>query len=148
MDPEALLAAHAGPRLPLIAASHLRLTGRPLLADGEGLWSASFVLLAHGLEPDPIFFYGNRRALELFEVTAEELIRMPSRRSAETPDRAERARLLDQVAGRGFIDDYAGVRVSASGQRFRIERATVWNLADASGEVHGQAAAFSSYTRL
>lgn len=148
MDPESFLAAHAGARLPLIAESYLRLTGRPLTCAGEGLWSAGFVLLAHGLEADPIFFYGNRGALELFEVTAEELIRMPSRRSAEAPDHAERARLLEQVAARGFIEDYAGVRVSASGKRFRIERATVWNLADASGAVHGQAAAFSDYAHL
>ena len=148
MDPESFLAAHAGSRLPLIAESHLRLTGRPLLGDGEGLWSARQVLLAHGFEADPLFFYGNRRALELFEVSAKALIRMPSRLSAEVPDRAERTRLLDQVARRGFIEDYAGVRVSASGKRFRIERATVWNLVDACGAVHGQAAAFASYVRL
>jgi hypothetical protein len=145
-DAEAFLAAHAGARLPLIAESHARLTGRPLLGPGQSLWEAPFVLLAHGLGTDPVFFYGDRRALELFEVSAEELIRMPSRLSAEAPDRAERARLLDQVARHGFIGDYAGVRVSASGRRFRIEQATVWNLIDAAGRAHGQAAAFSKWS--
>jgi hypothetical protein len=42
----------------------------------------------------------------------------------------------------GFIDDYAGTRISATGRRFRIERAVVWNLIDAAGVRHGQAAMF------
>jgi hypothetical protein len=73
---------------------------------------------------------------------------MPSRLSAETPDRAARARLLDAVSRQGFIADYAGVRVAASGRRFRIERATVWNLVDAAGAAQGQAAAFADWTAL
>lgn len=148
----AWLAARAGARLALIAESHARLTGRPLLGaapfSAQGLWRAPFALLAHGTEADPVFFYGNRLALELFELTAQELVAMPSARSAEAPDRAERARLLDEVGRKGFIEDYAGVRVSASGRRFRIERAIVWNLADGAGGVQGQAAAFDRWTRL
>jgi hypothetical protein len=148
MDPaEQILAARAGPRLALIAQSFARLTGRPLL-DGTTLWTAPLVLLAHGTQPDPIFFYGNALAMELFEVTAAQLVAMPSRLSAQTGDRAERARLLDQVSRHGFIDDYAGVRVSATGRRFRIEQATVWNLIDEAGALHGQAAAFARWTRL
>jgi len=144
------LTASAGPRLALIAESFARLTGRPLLSDAgaQALWTAPFVVLAHGTEADPVFFYGNRTALALFEVSAEQLLAMPSRLSAEAPDRRERARLLDQVARHGFIADYAGVRVSASGRRFRIERATVWNLVDAAGGLHGQAAAFADWTPL
>src|SRR5690349_19634177 len=91
-----LLCANAGPRLELIVESHQRLTGRPLLPDGggpEALWAAPFVVLAHGTEADPVFFYANRTALGLFEVTAEQLLAMPSRLSAEAPDRNERARL-------------------------------------------------------
>lgn len=144
------LTASAGPRLELIVQSFARLTGRPLLAGGgaDALWTAPFVVLAHGTEADPVFFYGNRLALELFEVTADQLLAMPSRLSAEAPDREARARLLDEVSRNGFIADYAGVRISATGRRFRIERATVWNLLDAAGERHGQAAAFSEWTRL
>jgi hypothetical protein len=142
-----LLAQSAGPRLALIAESFERLTGQPL-ASGLDLWTAPFVVLAHGMQPDPLFFYANRLGLELFEVTAGQLLAMPSRLSAETGDRAERARLLDEVSRRGFIDDYAGVRVSASGRRFRIEQATVWNLIDEAGRLHGQAATFARWTRL
>jgi hypothetical protein len=149
---EAFMAASAGPRLSLIAESFARLTGRPLLeaaaVSSQALWRAPFALLAHGTQADPLFFYGNRLALELFEVEAEALVRMPSRRSAEAPEQAERARLLATVARDGFIDDYAGVRVSARGRRFRIEQATVWNLIDAAGVAHGQAAAFARWTPI
>jgi hypothetical protein len=149
---EQLLADSAGPRLALIPESFARLTGRPLLGatppTPAALWRAPMVILAHGVEADPVFFYGDAMALELFELSAEQLLRTPSRLSAETPDRAERARLLGQVSRRGFIDDYAGVRVSSTGRRFRIEQATVWNLIDATGALHGQAAAFAHWTRL
>lgn len=147
-----VLTASAGPRLTLIAESFARLTGRALLAETQALedaaWDADFVLLAHGAEPDPRFFYGNRRALQLFELTPGQLVGMPSRLSAEAPDRAARAALLDEVARRGFIENYAGVRIARSGRRFRIAGATVWNLIDATGALHGQAAAFSEWTRL
>ena len=146
------MAASAGTRLALIAESYRRLTGRPLLdrpsPSPADLWTAPFVLLAHGTQADPIFFYGDRLALELFELTAEAFLLTPSRLSAEADDRGERERLLDQVRRRGYIDDYAGVRVSASGRRFRIEQATVWNLIDADGALHGQAARFERWTRL
>jgi hypothetical protein len=148
VDAESFLAASAGPRLALIAESFARLIGRPLVARPEDVWSTPFVVLAHGVQDDPVFFYGNRAALELFELTPKALVVMPSRLSAEPLDREARARLLDAVARKGFIEDYAGVRVSAMGRRFRIERATVWNLIDAPGRLHGQAAAFADWTRL
>jgi hypothetical protein len=151
-DAETFLAASAGARLALIAESYHRLTGRDRFGDAPlaaaSLWTAPFALLAHGAEADPIFFYGDRLALELFEMSPEQLVRTPSRLSAEPGDRSERARLLDEVSRRGFIEDYAGVRVSKHGRRFRIEQATVWNLVDSEGAIHGQAAAFAAWTRL
>lgn len=136
----------------LLADSHLRLTGRALIdtsADdtllAQHLWDAPFVLLSHGTEPDPVFNYANRAAQTLFE---HALIGLPSRLSAEAPLREARARLLERVHRDGYIDDYAGVRVSASGRRFRIEQATVWNVVDAAGWLHGQAAAFSRWIEL
>ena len=131
------------------------LTGRDLIdpalspeAAADALFHAPFVVLSHDAAPDPILTYGNRQALELFELTWEELIQMPSRLTAEAPDRAERARLLAQVAAQRFIDDYSGVRISRTGQRFRIERATVWNLTDDRGQVCGQAATFREWRSL
>jgi hypothetical protein len=143
------LEVSAGPRLALIVDSYRRMTGRALPLGAEGdLWTAAAGVVAHGTEDDPIFFYGNRRALALFELTAEQLLAMPSRLSAEPGEREERARLMARVARDGFIDDYAGVRISRGGRRFRIEQATVWNLVDAEGVLHGQAAAFPRWTRL
>jgi hypothetical protein len=139
-------------RLALIAESFARLTGRPLVSSGtsvtDALWEAPAVIVAHGTEPDPVFFYGNRLALAVFEMDRIAFAQMPSRLSAEALLREERARLLERVARDGFIDDYAGVRVSSTGKRFRIEQAVVWNLVDAQGVCHGQAATFDRWTPL
>lgn len=131
------------------------LTGRHLIdptltpeAAAEALFQAPFVVLSHNADPDPLLTYGNQAALTLFALTWEDLIQMPSRLTAEAPDRAERARLLAEVAARGYIDDYSGVRISRTGQRFRIERATVWNLTDAAGQRCGQAATFREWRYL
>ncbi len=135
------------PRLPLLADSYRRLTGRRLVAPGpdifRALWEAPRVIVAHGTEDDPVFFYGNRLALELFALDFEAFSRLPSRLSAEPLARAERARLLERVRLDGFIDDYAGVRIAADGRRFRIAGATVWNLIDPHGVLYGQAACFA-----
>lgn len=133
-------------RIALVAESHARLLGRPLVDPGPdvvaALWAAPLAIVAHGVESDPLFFFGNAAALEAFETDAEAFIRMPSRLSAEAPLRQERQALLDRVTANGFIDDYAGIRISAKGRRFRIGPATVWNLLDAKGTRHGQAACF------
>jgi hypothetical protein len=135
-------------RLLLIAESFQRLIGRPLVAGSDvatSLWTAPYVVVAHGTEADPVFFYGNRRALDVFEMDFEAFTRLPSRYSAEPLVRDERARLLARVSRDGFIDDYSGMRISATGKRFRIEQAVVWNLIDASGVCHGQAATFDRW---
>jgi len=128
------------------------LTGRDLIdptlspeAAAEALFHAPFVVLSHAAAADRLLTYGNRAALELFALTWEELTQMPSRLTAEAPDRAERARWLAQVAARGFIDDYAGVRIARTGRRFLIQRATVWNLTDDQGRRCGQAATFREW---
>jgi hypothetical protein len=137
-------------RLALVAASFARLVGRPLVDQPtpERLWNAPCVIVAHGSESDPVFFYGNRRALEVFEMDFAGFSQLPSRYSAEPLARGERARLLERVSRDGFIDDYSGVRISATGRRFRIEQAVVWNLVDEQGLCHGQAATFDRWVVL
>ncbi len=127
-------------------------TGRELLPDvsepvelAQKVFEAPFVVVSHGTEADPILNYGNRAALALWEMSWEELTRTPSRLTAEAPNREERAKLLEAVARRGFIDDYSGVRISKTGRRFRISRATVWNLLAADGKPCGQAAMFDRW---
>jgi len=111
----------------------------------QKVFESPFVVVSHGTETDPVLNYGNAAALALWEMTWEELTRTPSRLTAEAPSREERARLLDAVTRRGFIDDYSGVRISKNGRRFRIRRATVWNLLTADGKPCGQAAMFDKW---
>jgi hypothetical protein len=106
------------------------------------------VIVAKGTEADAIFFLGNRAALDRFEVTREAFTAMPARLSAEPMLREELQTLLDRVSRDGFIDDYSGIRISATGRRFRIEQATVWNLIEDQGAVHGQAATFDRWVDL
>jgi hypothetical protein len=104
------------------------------------LFNAPFSLLSHGLEDDPIFNFGNQAALSLFEYNWDAFTQLPSRLSAKPIDQVERQRLLDAVSQHGYIDNYAGIRIAASGREFLIENAAVWNVIDKNGSYCGQAA--------
>jgi len=139
----------------LLLESFAKLLGRELVSregsaaeQTERLFHAPFVVVSHGTQVDPILNYGNAAALALWEMTPEQLTQTPSRLTAEPLHRDERARLLERTRRDGYVDDYSGVRISASGKRFRIERAIVWNLTDAAGTHLGQAATFDSWTPL
>lgn len=130
-------------------------TGRDLIqrggdatAEAERLLAAPFVVVSHGVETDPILNYGNRVALALWEMSAIELIRTPSRLTAESVLREAREKLLKQTARDGFVDGYEGVRISATGKRFRISNVTIWNVTDGAGKPAGQAATFARWTFL
>ncbi len=132
-----------------------RLTGRelcdPVLNDTEAarwIFQAPFVVASHDTADDPVFYYANKAALDLFEMTWTEFTSLPSRKSAELPDRAERARLLAEVTEKGFIHDYSGLRIAKSGRRFRIANAIVWNLADDDGTPRGQAVIFDQWQHV
>jgi hypothetical protein len=133
-------------RLALLAASYDRLAGIPLVPAGhdevEALWHHPAAIVAHDTADDPIFFFGNRAALGAFGFDFEAFTRLPSRLSAEPGLRAEREALLARVTAEDIIRDYSGVRISATGRRFRIDRAVVWNLIDERGRRQGQAAMF------
>lgn len=135
-----------------LSRSFARLMGRPLAGIdsedpslGEQLFHSSAVIVSHDTQDDPIFNYANQQALDLFEMTWPQFTQLPSRHSAEQPNREERARLLHQVTTHGFIDNYRGIRISATGQRFMINNAIVWNLYDEQDHYYGQAATFSDW---
>jgi hypothetical protein len=139
--------------------SYKLLTGNdlfPLFEEGyesknrnvERIQSASFVLVSHGLGPDPLFNYANPNALNLFEISWDELLKMPSRLSAETINQDERAKLLNTVNRQGYIENYSGIRISAKGRRFRINQAVVWNIIDDKGKYFGQGAMFKDWDFL
>jgi hypothetical protein len=151
-------------RLRLIVESYRRLTGKELMGAASAaispqcndtfatevaptilrhaLWNAPRAIVAHGTEADPVFFYGNRLALELFGMGFEEFARLPSRLSAEPLAQEAREKLLEQVMRQGYVDGYSGVRIAKDGSRFTIADCTVWNLADKAGGLRGQAAVF------
>lgn len=114
----------------------------------ERRFLSPFVVTCHGNEADPIFCYGNQKALELFETDWDTLIKMPSRQSAEQMHRSERTEMLKRALQQGFIDDYQGIRISTKGIRFRIENCTIWNVQDSKGNPFGQAASFAHWQIL
>ncbi len=147
--------AWASDHVDLLLASYARLTGRTLYAGEESgrararaVFEAPFVLLSHGVEPEPLFNYANLAALTLFELSWAQCVQTPSRESAEAAGQDARERFMQSVRERGFVDDYSGVRIASSGRRFRIEGATVWNVIDAAGRYHGQAATFARWRDL
>ena len=138
----------------ILAESYKQLLGRELIDVAgteqlaQALFHAPFVLVSHGIQADPILNYGNQTALKLWSMSWSEFIKTPSRLTAEPVNRATRIAMLEQAATQGYIDNYQGIRISRTGKRFLIERATIWNLSDESGQKCGQAAIFSDWTWL
>ncbi|BAN27907.1 MEKHLA domain-containing protein [Caballeronia insecticola] len=141
----------------LLSESYARLLGTPLVPGEENTpaeaarWlyeDAPFGVLAHDTQADPVFVYGNLRAQRLFGYTWNELTALPSRLSAEAPERSERQAFLEEVTRAGYVTGYRGVRVRKSRERFWIERATVWQLFDRDGVYRGQAAMIPHVTDI
>jgi hypothetical protein len=139
----------------LLLDSFRRWLGRDLIErkgspeeQAKALYQASFVVVSHGMEADPILNYGNKVALDLWELDWERFTKTPSRLTAEPVNQSERARMLARAQEKGFIDDYKGVRISGTGKRFLVEQAIIWNVVGAEGEPIGQAATFSTWTLL
>jgi hypothetical protein len=102
-------------------------------------------VISHGNGLDPFFNYGNKTALSLFEVNLNELKKIRSRNSAEITFQSDRESFMQQVRAQGFVTGYSGVRISATGKRFKIKNVTVWNVTDEKGESAGQAACFRDW---
>lgn len=138
----------AGDRLALIEESYARVTAENLVPEGDSLWSMPHAVVAHGIESPPLFFYANRAALGLFRMGAADFISLPSYRSAEPDLREERAAMLARLDEHDVVMNYSGIRVAADGTRFRIQDAVIWNLVDARGTRHGQAAAITTWSGI
>jgi hypothetical protein len=133
----------------LLTESYACVVGSPLPSSHLGpAWfyqEAPFAVLAHNTDADPRFIYANMTAQNCFEYSWSEFVSMPSRLSAESPNRAERQRLLEAVSRDGYVSGYRGLRIAKSGRRFWIEDGVVWQLVDAHGVYRGQAAMFAAW---
>ena len=135
-----------------LARSFKQWTGRDLLPGNYSprdlaarIFDAPFVLVSHDTQADPILNYGNQAALDLWEMSWDEFTHTPSRLTAEAIKREERAKLMEVVTRQGYFENYSGIRVSKTGRRFEISRATIWNLTSDAGQLQGQAATFSEW---
>lgn len=135
----------------LMMSSYERWTGRTLLdftgSDtdiAQALFEAEFVLVSHGIEANPIYNYGNRKALQLWELSWSDFTSKPSRQFVQDMLQEERNKLLAETIKGGF-NHYSGVRISSSGKYFNIENGILWNLLNAENQYCGQAAMFSNY---
>jgi len=137
----------------LMAESFRRWTGLELIPElnygqpellKEQLYHASIILLSHGTEASPVLNYGNALALKQWEMDWATFTSTPSSETAEPMLQSDRQAFLEQVATKGYVDKYTGVRISSSGRRFYIIDTIVWNLVDAAGQYRGQAAAIAN----
>ncbi len=137
----------------LLVGSYRRLIGEnPPFLPPDAQYTAHWLyadaptpVLAHNTVSDPGFIYANAAAQKLFGYGWDEMIGLPSRLSAEAPERDERQRLLDAVAKDGFATGYAGIRIAKSGRRFWIEDGVLWQLRAQDGALRGVAATFANW---
>jgi hypothetical protein len=139
----------------LLYDSFASVTGRSLLEGqftpeeiARQLYEAPFVLLSHGIQPEPIFNYANKTAQRLWEMDWQQFTQLPSRLSAEPVAVAERQAMLEEAKRKGYISDYNGVRISSTGRRFIIKDAILWNIYNSAGTYQGQAATFKEWEFL
>lgn len=132
----------------LMMTSFERLLGRPLAATAQALYRAEAVMLSHDGTADPVLTYGNLAGQNLWEMGWDQLTTLPSRLTAEPAHQAQRDAMFAEMRRKGFIENYHGVRISASGRRFEIRNAVIWPLLDAAGVKRGEAATFTEWQYL
>jgi hypothetical protein len=116
--------------------------------DFRNINNSKTIVVSHNGANDPILNFGNQAALELWELNWEDFTNTPSRKTAESDFREKREKMLKIAEQDGFFDNYEGVRISATGKRFMIKQAIIWNVENEQGDNIGQAATFSDITFL
>jgi MEKHLA domain len=138
----------------IIIKSYRHWTGKDLIDTSgtdqeiaERLFKAHFPVLSHTNVADPIFNYGNKIALELWELDWTEFTQLPSRKSAEPIEQTERDRILKTCKEKG-ICNWSGVRISSTGKRYLISNGLLWNLLDENQQFCGQSATYYPWENL
>jgi len=135
-----------------LARSFQHWTGRALVEPGDATEIATR-LFEHpsavlSLADGPTYNYGNRRAMELFELDWYSLLNMVGDESVEPHLRQERTEALREALHKGFISNFEGVRISSRGRRRRIEDGILFTLLDEAGERCGVGAFVPSWHDL
>jgi MEKHLA domain len=131
----------------LLGVELLDRSGTPA-AQSQRLSVVPWAIVSHGTAAEPILNYGNKAALELWEMDWPTFTATASKDTAEPIDRAARQQLLELVQSQGFVRNYQGVRISSTGRRFTISNVVIWNLQDHLGRPCGQAATFDHWQFL
>ena len=139
-----------------LAETFTRITGRDFITEmgldparlGQSAWEGNFALLSHRGDAHAVLNYANRFALDLWEMDWAMLTATPSQATAPDGDVAERAGMMAAVARDGYVSNYAGRRISATGRLLVIENVTLWWLVELSGAPFGAAATFKTFRRL
>lgn len=118
------------------------------ITEAKNLFHADFVVLSHNKNQDPMYNYGNQKALNLWEMSWETLLKTPSKNTTEPISREEREALLKEANLKGYISNYGGIRISSTGKRYYIKDIILWNLTDHENNFCGQAATFSQWQKL
>jgi len=140
----------------VLTQSFKALLGRDLLMSpptpsqdlAQALYEAPQIILSHDTSADPRLTYANRAAQALWEMSWVDLVGLPSRKTAEPQHRNQRAAMFEEMRQNGFIENYEGVRISATGKRFLIQKAVIWTLYDDQNQKCGEAATFTDMTPI
>lgn len=101
-----------------------------------------FGILSHGTQPDPIYNYGNRASLILFDQTLENLCKTASRYSTVESLMEDREQLIQQInsVGHGTISN--AIRTTTKGKLFVMETIWIWHVYHPDGRRIGLAALY------
>ena len=87
-----------------------------------------FGILSHGTQQDPIYNYGNKASLLLFDETLENLCQTPSRYSTVESLMQDREQLIQQIADVGYGTITNALRTTTRGKLFVMETIWIWHV--------------------
>lgn len=118
------------------------------LTQSKNLFFTDFVVFSHNTDLDPIYNYGNKKGLQLWEMDWQQLNNTPSRTTTQPLLREQREDLLAETTTKGYVKNCQGIRISRTGKKYQIKDITIWNLVDEKEKFCGQAATFSQWEKL
>ncbi len=132
--------------------------GKPLLIcpdvddyhrlQSQELFILKKIVIAHDKQDDPCLIYANASALQLWQMSWDEMIGMPSRQTAPKDAQRQRQAILNKAITKTAIKGYRGIRVNKKGEKFFIDNVKIWTIWDNDNSAIGQAASFASWWNI